>query len=194
MDTAQSSPAVIPDFLSHYYEAASGPFCNLSDLPLDEAEKIQARIRRENNRFASRRTEDYLRVRRELEERIRSMFIEKGGRPVRARPHYMILGSCPWVKSWYVDGCEARLPLSAFPPGSLSFTYGDSFPAMRFQDGRPYRRQVYTLEELPDLVRMYGLPQEWNADGNLGPERYIEAQVWDDEVIRRFLAGELEAR
>jgi len=29
----------------------------------------------------------------------------------------------------------------------------------------------------------YGLPQEWNADGQGGPERYIEAQVWDEPPI-----------
>ncbi len=51
---------------------------------------------------------------------------------------------------------------------------------MRFADGKPYRGPVYTLAELPGLVAAYGLPQAWNADGTRGPERYIEAQVWDD--------------
>ncbi len=71
----------------------------------------------------------------------------------------------------------------------VSFTYGDTFPAMRFGDGKPYRRQVYTLAELPDLVVMYGLPQEWNADGKGGPDRYIEAQVWyDPPAIKRYIS------
>jgi hypothetical protein len=38
---------------------------------------------------------------------------------------------------------------------------------------------VYTCEQLPELIRAYGWPQDWNPAGALGPERYIEAQVWD---------------
>lgn len=126
-------------------------------------------------------------MRRELEERIRALFIARGGCPNRPRPHYLILGSCPWVKNWYVDGRELSIPLVCFSPGAVSFTYGDSFPAMRYQDGRPYRGQVYTLAELPGLIQRYGLPQEWNAEGKSGPERYIEAQVWEDGPILDFL-------
>jgi hypothetical protein len=180
--------APLPDFLSHYYEASAGPCRSLSDLPFDAAEAIQERIRSEGNRFASQRAADYLAVRRELEERIRALFVAKGGQPWRARPHYFILGACPWVRSWYVEGQELRIPLAWFAPGRVSFTYGDSFPAMRFSDGRPYRGQVYTLSELPRLVRAYGLPQVWNADGRGGPERYIEAQVWEDLPVIRALS------
>jgi hypothetical protein len=174
---------ILPVFLSHYYEAQEGPFRSLTDLPQDEAEVVLQQIRQAANRFASRRAADYLPIRRELEDRIRQMLIDKGGRPVRARPHYLILGACPWLQTWYVEGREARIPLAQISPHAVSFTYGDSFPAMRFQDGRPYRGQVYTLAELPGLVSQFGLPQDWNPNGSLGPERYIEAQVWEDAPI-----------
>ena len=177
-----------PDFLSHYYEAADGPFRNLSDLPLAEAEGILQGIRQGGDgRFASQRQADYLPVRRSLEEKVRELFIAKGGRPRRSRPHYFILGACPWLISWYPHGCELRIPLAAFPPETVSFTYGDTFPAMRYQDGKAYRGQVYTLPEIPGLIEKYGLPQDWNADGKLGPERYIEAQVWADEPLEPYL-------
>ena len=176
-----------PDFLCHYYEASKGPFLNLSHVPLEEAESVLDQIRQAGAGFASRRSLDYLRIRRELEDKVRRLFVEKGGQPRRERPHYMILGSCPWVKDWYQDGRELRVPLAHFSPEIVSFTYGDTFPAMRVADGRPYRGQVYVLEELPEIVRLYGLPQEWNRGGAHGPERYIEAQVWDDEPIREFL-------
>jgi hypothetical protein len=176
----------MPDFLCHYYEAADGPFRNLSDLPPPEAEAILDAIRQAGEIFASRRAADYLTIRRDLEERVRQRFISKGGQPRRLRPHYMILGACPWLLSWYKDGRELRIPLAAFDPAVVSFTYGDTFPAMRFADGKPYRGQVYTLAELPEIVAAYGLPQEWNSDGKGGPERYIEAQVWDDELLKPF--------
>jgi hypothetical protein len=179
---------LLPDFLSHYYEAASGPFRSLTDLPLEKAETIQENIRQAGNRFASKRAADYLSIRSDLEEQIRALFISRGGKPDRLRPHYLILGDCPWLLTWYVSGRQLRIPLAAFPADMVSFTYGDSFPAMRYQDGRPYRGQVYTLSELPDLVATYGLPQMWNAEGKLGPERYIEAQVWNDAPIHCCLA------
>jgi hypothetical protein len=187
--TTRTSP--LPEFLYHYYESACGPFRSLSDLTPEEAAVVQEQIRLEGRRFASRRTPDYLKIRRELETHIRDLFIAKGGRPQRERPHYMILGSCEWLKSWYVEGRAVRVPLNAFSPLAVSFTYGDSFPAMRFQDGRPYRGQVYMLNELPSLVAQYGLPQDWNAEGNFGPERYIEAQVWEIEPLRVYTLVEL---
>ena len=182
----------IPDFLSHYYEAADGPFRNLSDLPEEEAEAVLERLREAGDRFASQRASDYLAVRRRLEAQVRALFTTKGGSPKRNRPHYLIVGECPWLKSWYQNGCELRIPLTAFSIESVSFTYGDTFPAMRYQDGKPYRGQVYTLAELPGLIEQYGLPQVWNVEGKLGPDRYIEAQVWADEPLRPYLEDRSE--
>lgn len=80
------------------------------------------------------------------------------------------------------------LPLSAFAPDTLSFTYGDLFPTFssRVVDGREYRRAVYTLAEISDIIEKYGLPQDWNAHGSYGPERYVEVQVWDDGPIEEL--------
>lgn len=72
-------------------------------------------------------------------------------------------------------------------PFVISFTYGDIFPAMRYKDNKPYRGKVYTLNEIEEIVNIYGLPQEWNSDGKKGPDRYIEVQVWDNEVIKKYL-------
>lgn len=182
-----ASETMVYDSLYHYYECSTGPFRNLSDLPMEEAERIQKRLREERKVFASKRNDEYLAVRRELEDRVRKLFIEKGGKPVRERPHYMTLGPCSWLKEWYVEGCELSIPLSNFKPDTISFTYGDTFPAMRYQDGKPYRGKVYTVEEISGIIRKYGLPQGWNKDGKYGPERYIEVQVWDDEPLKKNL-------
>lgn len=178
---------ILPSFLSHYYEASIRPFVNLSDLSLEDAEAQLKQIRQAGGTFASQRSADYLPIRRELEERVRKNFIQKGGEPKRENPHYMILGSCSWGLSWYHDGRELRILLKNFLPNIVSFTYGDTFPAMRYQDGKSYRKQVYTLEELPHLVLQFDLPQNWNPDGLHGPDRYIEAQIWDDEPLKEHL-------
>ena len=180
---------IVPDFLTHYYEKSAGPFSNLSMLPLEQAEPILEQIRKDGNRFASQRSNDYLRKRLELETEIRKRFEEKGGKPKLARPHYMIVGACPWLREWYVDGQELRIKLAILPESCVSFTYGDSFPAMNYRDGKPYRRQVYIRSELGELVKQYGLPQKWNPDGRGGPERYIEAQIWDEAPLKEYLKG-----
>ncbi len=178
---------MLPDHLCHYYACEQGPFRNLSDLSLADAERVLESIRECGAGFASQRSADYLTIRRELEAKVRKLFIEKGGQPRRQHPHYMILGTCAWVKSWYAQGCELRIPLLNFAPEQVSFTYGDTFPAMRYVDGKPYRGQVYTLAELPALVEQFGLPQSWNPDGQHGPDRYIEAQIWDDAGLAEWL-------
>lgn len=183
----EKSRLILPDFLSHYYENADGPFSNLSMLPLEQAEQILENIHRNGNRFASQRANDYLKKRFALEIKIKTLFEEKGGMPKLVHPHYMILGSCPWLKSWYVDGQELQIKLTSIPEDSVSFTYGDSFPAMNYQDGKPYRGQVYMMSELIEIIKRYGLPQDWNPDGRGGPERYIEAQVWDDAPLIAYL-------
>jgi hypothetical protein len=180
----------IPDFLCHYYEATDGPLRNLSELTDQEAHAILEQLRSQGDRFASQRKDDYLAIRRGLEEKVRALFIAKGGKPKRIQPHYFVLGECPWLKSWYPNGRELRLPLTAFQPESVSFTYGDTFPAMRYMDDKPYRGQVYTLAELPALVQQFGLPQVLNADGAHGPDRYIEAQVWE-EIVQRINNSDL---
>ena len=179
---------MIPDFLSHYYEAKNGPFRNLSDLSLQEAEQIQINLRQAGQTFASKRTNNYLGIRRKLEEQVRQLFIQKGGKPVRPFPHYMVLGSCAWLKNWYQDGRALQIPLSNFDPAIISFTYGDTFPAMRYEDKKPYRKQVFTLDELPTLIQTYGLPQVWNKNGDQGPDRYIEAQIWSNKPLQNFLS------
>jgi hypothetical protein len=172
-----------PDYLTHYYESARGPFKTLSDLQTKDAERLQCELWKDDKVFASKRDESYLRTRLELEGLVREQFVQRGGRPVRKNPFTMVLGSCEWFYAWYRETREIRIPIASFDENTVSFTYGDMFPAMRMRDGKPYRGKVYLIEELEALVRQYGLPQKNNPQGERGPDRYIEAQVWSDEPI-----------
>lgn len=60
----------------------------------------------------------------------------------------------------------------------MIFTYGDIFPAMRYKDEKSYRGQVYTLYEIQEFIQEHCLPQEWDSEGLLALERYIECQLW----------------
>lgn len=177
------------NYLYHYYEASIGPFVNLSELPICEAEKILNDIKARGKTFAAKRSSDYMKTRGELEQKARSMFIQKGGKPIRSVPHYMTLGPCTWLLDWYENGKALRIHIDMFSEEQVSFTYGDLFPAMRYNDGKPYRNTVYTNQEIYEIIKMYGLPQDWNRTGSKGPERYIEAQIWDDEPIKAYFQG-----
>lgn len=174
-------------YLYHYYESQLGPFKNLSGLSPYEANEIMSKLKQEGLVFASKRSDDYMQIRRDLEKKARIMFVNKGGKPTTNFPHYMTLGPCAWLKDWYKEGKELKINLNDFEPDTTSFTYGDLFPTMRYKDGKPYREKLYTREEIGRIIEQYGMPQEWNKEGNKGPERYIEVQVWDDNVINQFL-------
>ena len=51
---------------------------------------------------------------------------------------------------------------------------------------KEYFHQLYTYEEILQIIEKYGLPQDWNDDGAHGYERYIEAHVWSDETVGRY--------
>jgi len=53
-------------------------------------------------------------------------------------------------------------------------------------DDKEYRRKLYTHNEIVKVIKKYGLPQDYNADGAYGPERYVEAHVWSDETVDRY--------
>jgi hypothetical protein len=174
------------DYLYHYYEKAIGPFRNLSDLPAEEAAEILDSIRQTKEVMAGRREAGYMERRYELEQLARAMFISKGGQPVRQVPHYMVVGECEWLSSWYEEGEAVQIHISSFNTDRLSFSYGDLFPTFspKVNDGKEYRGNIYTYKEMLQLIHKYGLPQVWNKDGARGPERYIEVQVWDDEALK----------
>ncbi|CAN7315982.1 hypothetical protein [Paenibacillus sp. LjRoot56] len=175
------------EFLYHYFNDSVGPFRNLSDLEPEEAERVLNDLRLQKKGFASKRSMDYLTIRRSLENRARELFVQKGGKPIRSHPHYMTVGECPWLMEWFEKGKVLRIPITEFDSLTLSFTYGDLFPTMRYQDGKKYRGQVYTLNEIYHVIDEFGLPQEWNNQGKDGPERYIEVQIWDDKPLTKWL-------
>ena len=175
-------------FLYHYYEKKTGPFVSLSSLPLEEAQKIQKQLSIENQTFAAQRYEKYLERRQYLEQLIRSMFIEKGGKPIRQTPHYMVIGECPWLATWHKESEHIKIPVNEFDMNTVSFTYGDTFPTFSpsVTDDLEYRRKVYTYNEILVIIDKYGMPQDlWNEPVFAQPS-YVEAQVWSDMPIKHY--------
>lgn len=163
---------------------------NLSDLPIEQAKAIINERKLTNpNSFCSKRQDDYMENRLYFENILRDEFLKKGGKIERKAPHYMVIEKCDWLASWYENSAFIRIPIEEFDLSTLSFTYGDSHPTFspRINDGKEYRKKLYLYDEILEIIKKYGLPQEWNKDGEFGPERYIEVHIWSDKTIKRYL-------
>jgi len=178
-------------YLFHYYDKDIGPFVNLSDLPMEEAmEVLNIIIQTKPNVQSAKRHSTYVEDRHFYEAILRKEFTKKNGIIKRMAPHYMVVEHSPWLSTWFENSAYVKIPISDFDLATVSFTYGDSHPIFSPRsnsiDGKEYRKKLYTHAEILELINKYGLPQLWNNDGKLGPERYIEAHVWCDEVINRY--------
>ena len=176
-------------FLYHYFDEKIGPFKNISDLSIDDAKKLLNQIKEKRpNCQCAKRQDSYIETRRYYENILRKEFIKKGGNIQRNIPHYMVIEHTPWLSSWYENSSFIKIPIEEFDITTLSFTYGDSHPTFspKVNDGKEYRKKLYTYPELLEIIKKYGLPQNWNDDGKYGPERYIEVHVWSDETIKKY--------
>lgn len=178
--------------LYHYYDGSGTPFRNLSELSVDDANDVLNKIKADKPQSQSaQRNEKYVVYRRNCVKILRSEFIKKCGKIARTPPHYMVVEHSPWLSTWYDNCCFVKIPIEEFDVSTLSFTYGDSMPTFSnaINDGREYRRTLYTYDEILKIIEKYGLPQDWNNDGKYGSERYIEVQVWSDETIQKYISG-----
>lgn len=181
--------------LYHYFEKDTGPFLTLSDLPEEEATKRQNRLKTANNVY-SRRDHDgnYLHFRRIVEQRVRAAFLEKSGKPDRQTPVYGMLGEShlgnhPSYAEWYRCPEYIEIPVEDWMQCAVSFTYGDSFIVNHpeHHDQLSYAGRVFTYAEILSMVERQGWPQaSINEDSPFWMPRYIEAQIWSDELLRRY--------
>jgi hypothetical protein len=180
---------VIKIYLYHYFDKTIGPFVSLSELPVDKAKSIldTIKVTRPSSQSAQRH-DKYVEYRHNCENILRNEFIKKGGLIHRPTPHYMVVEHSPWLSTWHENSAFIKIHIDEFDKRTISFTYGDSMPTFSptVNDGKEYRHMLYIYEEILEIIRKYGLPQDWNDDGRYGTERYIEVHIWSDETISRY--------
>ena len=172
-------------YLYHYFEQKVGPFVSISGLSIDEAMKVQSQLTTPFH--IENRSQKYYERRQYLEQLVRSLFIEKGGKPILNVPHYMAIGECPFLSTWFENSDYIKIPIDEFDLQTISFTYGDTFPtfSQRITDNLEYRKKIYLYEEILTIVQKYGLPQD-SWDGTYESPCYVEVQVWSDETIKKY--------
>ncbi|MGL1891633.1 MAG: hypothetical protein OCD02_08400 [Spirochaetaceae bacterium] len=165
-------------YLYHYYENSNGALKTISDMKLSEAQSLLNELSQNEDYFAGKRDRNYLTIRLKIEKYIRNKFITLGGNPILEFPHYFTLEKSDWLKTWYPNPACIKIPLSEIDSQLISFTYGDTFPAFRYKQNNPTRGKIFTTENIFEAIDKYGLPQRVNPNGDNGPIRYIEAQLW----------------
>ncbi|MBB3610217.1 hypothetical protein [Rhizobium sp. BK602] len=186
----------MPDKVTHTYDP-HGPFlANICDLSHEEAEKVLQRIRDTGHRAIKT---NYLRRRHETENWLIRERHRLLGHTQRMRPIYFFLGN-------FADGKDHSrpnslvMPLTAFPKGTITFTFPDSMASLPIAthkkyefERQPYHGQVFSLEEIRHVIAKFGMPNEsWAVDPRRRFDRFVEVQVWDDRPIVEYLRG-LEA-
>ena len=119
----------IPASLLHFYMNPDGPFRSISELSEPEAIRIMDQMTEANTwhppRFAPGRRERYMKARRRSEQRLHAAFLEKGGRPQRRHPYYLI-PETPGVEAFWPSAGKVRVPVNEISSDAISFTYLDS--------------------------------------------------------------------
>ena len=46
-------------------------------------------------------------------------------------------------------------------------------------DGKEYRKKVYMYDEILEIIKKYGMPQDWNDDGKYGPEKVYRSSYME---------------
>ncbi len=182
-------------YLYHFYDYRTGPFRSLTGVAPEEAEAVIQRIKQERpDSQCAQRHDRYVEYRRSCEAILRREFAAMDGKMEISSPHYMVVGFSPWLSTWYEWSEFIKVPIEEFDLDTVSFTYGDSMPTFsdRVSDGREYRKKLYMYDGILKMIDKYGLPQDWNDDGRYGPERYIEAHIWSDRGLEKYLRDKIK--
>lgn len=107
-------------FLYHYYDASMKPFLNLSDVSIEEAEKILKDIASKKPDIqCAKRTTQYMELRHHYEDILRCEFMKKDGNIQRQAPHYMVVEHSPWLASWFENSAFIKIDIDKFDKSTI---------------------------------------------------------------------------
>lgn len=199
---------MLPEYVSHYYEAEHGPFLNLCDLPESRVAEL---FRSEKdaptafNRFAL--GEEFLRWRREADDLLMRAYAEKFGRLPEGRPYFAVLGSFDRTLTMFREGRKIELKVGEFADFELTFMYPDHSHLLSVYDSevprlfydlppeeayRGFRGKLFTMAE---LIRDFGesgiegmIERHQSRDAWAGS--YVEAHLWKRELRAGWERGD----
>lgn len=178
----------LPRFLTRYYPKGENPFVSLNDYPFEIANEIKKEHCKRNNIGDFYAEDNYLYHRREIEKWIYQSLIAKGGNPQNDVPVYMTLGESPNGEldiraDIQRNAVEIRIPIDEIDLSAVTFTFPDSmYKFILNNDGviiggeRTNTPNVYFYSELEPVINRF-----------ITDEHYVEAQVWNREMLYKFI-------
>jgi hypothetical protein len=170
--------SMIPDYFTYFFREGQERFQSIYELDDEEIERIV-------NGETWREDGTYIAFRKQLEQRMRTQFLEKGGVPQRHHPIYMILGDSPQSPHDLHKNYAHKLviPRTIFSDTDVSFTYPDSVFHLPVDDvGRVYLEQnptptVYLNDDLDHVIDIYRVDEYNNLKvaRNLGRRPFSPA-------------------
>lgn len=177
-------------FLYHYFDKRDGPFMNLSYVSHAEAIKVLEDIKenRPSSQSASR-DDQYMKRRENYEKIAYDFFVSIGGKPEQKSPYFMCVEECEWLYTWYEQPDFVKIPIEEFDLKTISFSYGDMHPTFSpiVTDGLEYRKKLYMYNDILNIIDKYGIPQRNEYKDEIGFPRYVEAQIWSDTVVNKYI-------
>lgn len=167
--------------LVNYCHPDCVPMMNIMRLPKAEAFRLARELAEKHPnttafyRFAD--FDNYYTLRRDQDEYLYTRFVELGGLPEEKHPLSFVVESSDYLREWFGNGIETRLPLKNIASCHISFTIGDSGSTFQ-QNGSV---ELLTTDELRRRVDERG---GFDAFIRSTGRNYVEAQLWSDRYIK----------
>lgn len=156
------------------------PMLNIMRLGRDEAFELATRMAEEHPettafyRFAD--FENYYALREAQDAFLYRRFLELGGNLHTEHPLSFVIDGSDYLKDWFGNGFETRIPLKDIEPANMSFTIGDS--------GSVYQHtgtvELLTWDAMKALYHEYGNDlRKLLADRG---RKYVEVQLWTETI------------
>lgn len=158
------------------------PLMNIMRLPKAEAFQLASKLSETHPdttafyRFAD--FDNYYDWREKQDNYLYSRFIELGGLPEEKHPLSFVIESSDYLRDWFGNGIETKLPLKGIASHHISFTIGDS--------GAEFKKngcvELLTMDDLYQHITKYG--GDFEAFLIATGRHYIEVQLWSDKYIK----------
>ncbi|MBR4083091.1 MAG: hypothetical protein IKK33_02275 [Lachnospiraceae bacterium] len=167
--------------LVNYCHPDCVPMLNIMRLPEEEAYAKAYEMAAQHPettafyRFAD--FENYYPSRMKQDAFLYARFKELGGQPEEEHPLSFVVQGSDYLKEWFANGVETRLPLKDVEPCHISFTIGDS--GYDFQQKGSV--ELLTVDDLYQRMAEYEDFETFLKSTGRG---YVEVQLWSDKYVK----------
>lgn len=174
-------------YLVNYRHKDSEPCRSITELPLEAAKRLAAKLHtgsfcRAHRRFGAD-FEHYYEDRCKAEQRMHDAFRKCGGTPERRCPLYFTIQPSGVLSENYGEHCVIQIDLDEIEVGDISFTFGDSM-ALYYTEKLC---KVYTKNKLLEQLELFDNDVNKMLEQTDNQAVYIEAQLWSDKYLKEYL-------